>query len=109
MADGYRVNTDELEAVVRRLRTIQQNMAQTADRSTYGTEVAAADFGVNFSHATNLYEAHNRMQQWLTSTIAGLTSLINDFGDKAHAVNEAYKGQEADNAASMTRFQRELN
>ncbi|GLW54899.1 hypothetical protein [Kitasatospora phosalacinea] len=104
MADGYRVNTDELEAVVKRLRVIQQNMAQTADRSTYGTEVPAEAFGVNFSHATDLYQAHSRMQSWLSTTIAGLNSLISDFGDKAQTVNNAYKGQEAENSAAMTQY-----
>ncbi|RKE19287.1 hypothetical protein [Streptomyces sp. TLI_171] len=109
MADGYRVNTDELEAVVRRLRAIQQNMAQTADKSAYGTEVAASDFGVNFSHATSLHEAHSRMQGWLNSTIQDLSTLINEFGDKAQAVNNAYKGQEADNAAAMAKYSQELS
>ncbi|MFJ1755221.1 hypothetical protein [Kitasatospora sp. NPDC088134] len=104
MADGYRVNTDELEAVVKRLRAIQQNMAQTADKSAYGTDVPPGDFGVNFSHATTLHEAHSRMQGWLTSTISDLNSLINEFGDKAQRVTDAYKGQEADTSAAMARY-----
>ncbi|MFC8719947.1 hypothetical protein [Kitasatospora sp. NPDC057198] len=109
MADGYRVNTDELEAVVRRLRIIQQNTAQTAEKSAHGTEVAASDFGSNFSHARNLHEAHSGMQDWLTDTINKLNKLISDFGDKAHTVTNAYKSQEANNSAEMLKYRQELS
>ncbi|MGW4804831.1 hypothetical protein [Kitasatospora sp. NPDC004272] len=109
MADGYRVNTDELEAVVRRLRVIQQNTAQTAEKSAYGTDVAASDFGSNFSHATELHQAHTRMQSWLTNTINNLNKLISDFGDKTHTVTNAYKSQEANNSAEMLKHRQELS
>ncbi|KDN85191.1 hypothetical protein [Kitasatospora cheerisanensis] len=108
MADGFRVNTDELEAVVKRLRQIQQNMAQTADKSSHGTALAESDFGANFSHATTLYQAHSRVQLWLKDTINGLNGLINEFGDKTHTANSAYKGQEAENEATMVKYQQEL-
>ncbi|MFD7729725.1 hypothetical protein ACFV6F_04980 [Kitasatospora phosalacinea] len=96
MANGYRVNTDELEAVVKRLQVIQQNMAQTSERSAYGTDVSGADFGSNFSHAAKVHEAHQNMQAWLTATIADLSELINDFGGKTQTVNNAYKGLETE-------------
>jgi len=109
MADGYRVNTDELEAVVRRLRVIQQNTAQTSEKSAYGTEVAASDFGSNFSHATELHQAHAKMQTWLTETINNLSQLINEFGDKANTVTNAYKNQETNNSAEMLKYRQELS
>ncbi|MFJ5234256.1 hypothetical protein ACIQBJ_30675 [Kitasatospora sp. NPDC088391] len=109
MADGFRVDTDELEAVVKRLRTIQQNMAQTADRSTYGTAVTASDFGSNFSQATDLHAAHERMQAWLTLNISNLNKLINEFGDKTQTAHNAYAGHEADKAATMAKFQQRLD
>lgn len=108
MADGYRVNTDELEAVVRRLRAIQQNMAQTADRSTQGTAVSEADFGSNFAQATDLHTAHQRMQDWLTYNINNLNNLINEFGDKTQTVNNAYRGLESDGEANMVTLQQRL-
>ncbi|MFF4343362.1 hypothetical protein ACFY00_25950 [Kitasatospora sp. NPDC001540] len=108
MADGYRVNTDELEAVVKRLRTIQQNMAQTSDRSRYGTVASESDFGSNFAQAANLHTAHQRMQDWLTYNINNLNNLINEFGDKTQTVNEAYRGLETDGAANMAQFQQRL-
>ncbi|GAA2745389.1 MULTISPECIES: hypothetical protein [Kitasatospora] len=109
MADGYRVNTDELEAVVKRLQAIQQNMAQTTEKSAYGTMVAESDFGVNFSHANTLYQAHERMQGWLSRTIADLNSLITEFGNNTQTVNNAYKSRDEDYAAVMTKYQQELD
>ncbi|WP_371497307.1 hypothetical protein OG871_15175 [Kitasatospora sp. NBC_00374] len=109
MADGFRVNTDELEAVVRRLRTIQQNMSQTSEKSRYGTAVAREDFGVNFSHATALYDAHDNMHRFLNETIAGLDSLINEFGNKTHTVTENYKARDAEYRTVMTKYQQELD
>ncbi|WP_148283097.1 MULTISPECIES: hypothetical protein [Kitasatospora] len=87
---------------MKRLQVIQQNMAQTSDRSAYGTDVGAADFGANFSHAAKVHEAHQNMQGWLTATITDLSALIDDFGNKAQTVNNAYKGLEADGVANMT-------
>ncbi|MFB7948276.1 hypothetical protein ACFC6L_25535 [Kitasatospora phosalacinea] len=102
MANGYRVNTDELEAVVKRLQVIQQNMAQTSERSAYGTDVSGTDFGSNFSHAAKVHEAHQNMQAWLTATIADLSGLINDFGGKTQTVNNAYKGLETEGVINMS-------
>jgi len=101
MSDGFRVNTDELEAVVKRLRALQQNLGQTANKSKYNTVVPRADFGGNFAEAEALHSAHDNMQRFLAKQISDLDALINDFGDKAQANNDGYRGSDADQAARM--------
>ncbi len=101
MSDGYQVNTDELEAVVKRLRTLQQNLGQTADKTKYNTVVAEGDFGGKFLEAQSLYSAHKGMQDFLARTIAELNDLINDFGDKTKMVNDNYRGVEDDQKSVM--------
>ncbi|GAA3053982.1 hypothetical protein GCM10020229_77050 [Kitasatospora albolonga] len=102
MSDGYRVNTDELEAVVRRLRTLQQNLGQTANSTKYNTVVEPGDFGgAGFKEAKALADSHGNMQAFLTRTIAQLNSLINEFGDKTQTVNENYRGTEYDQKSVM--------
>ncbi|MFJ8044927.1 hypothetical protein ACIRBX_30940 [Kitasatospora sp. NPDC096147] len=102
MSDGYRVNTDELEAVVRRLRALQQNIGQTANSSKYNTVVTPGDFGGSgFKEAKALADAHGGMQAFLARTIAELNSLINEFGDKTQTVNENYRGVEYDQTSAL--------
>ncbi|GAA2241975.1 hypothetical protein GCM10010430_24450 [Kitasatospora cystarginea] len=105
MSDGFRVNTDELEAVVKRLRDLQQNLGQTANKSKYNTVIARSDYGGDFLEAQSLYTAHDRMQQSLAQMTADLESLINDFGDKAKAVHDGYRNVEAQHAADMQKQQ----
>lgn len=94
MADGYRVNTVELEAVVKRLRALQQGLSECGNSAKYNTVVGSEDFGANFDEARTLFTAHSQMQQFLSQHIQELDSLINDFGDKTHAVNSAYLARE---------------
>ncbi|MFJ1705764.1 hypothetical protein [Kitasatospora sp. NPDC088346] len=101
MSDGYRVNTDELEAVVKRLRTLQQGINECGNKAKYNTVVTREDFGGDFLEAQAMYAAHGKMQQFLTTTISKLDALINEFGDKTHTVNEAYKGREYDGVTVM--------
>ncbi len=105
MSDGYRVNTDELEAVVSRLRALQQNLGQTADKTKYNTVLVQDDFGGNFVEAQQLYAQHDAMQRSLADMVTNLDNLINDFGDKTHAVNTSYKGLEQDSVTTMNRQQ----
>lgn len=106
MSDGYQVNTDELEAVVKRLRALQQNLGQTADKTKYNTVVHRNDFGGSFVEAEALYTAHGDMQRFLTDTIAKLNDLINDFGDKTKTVNDNYRTTEDDTKSVMNSQQR---
>ncbi|MFI5533514.1 hypothetical protein ACIA8O_33760 [Kitasatospora sp. NPDC051853] len=102
MSNGYRVNTDELEAVVRRLRALQQNLGQTANSSKYNTVVAQNDFGGSgFKEAKALADAHGNMQSFLARTISDLNTLINEFGDKTQQVNENYRGTEYEQKSVM--------
>ncbi|MEU9128578.1 hypothetical protein AB0D08_10775 [Kitasatospora sp. NPDC048540] len=105
MSDGYRVNTDELEAVVTRLRALQQGINECGNKAKYNTVVTREDFGGDFLEAQSMYSAHGTMQQFLTGMIADLDSLINEFGDKTHTVNEAYKAREYEGVSAMNKYQ----
>ncbi|BFV59063.1 hypothetical protein KCMC57_up41670 [Kitasatospora sp. CMC57] len=106
MSDGYQVNTDELEAVVKRLRALQQNIGQTADKTKYNTVVEPGHFGGSFSEASALYSAHSGMQSFLTQTITDLNNLINDFGDKTKMVTDNYRSIEEDQKSVMNSQQK---
>ncbi|MEV8096826.1 hypothetical protein [Kitasatospora sp. NPDC085879] len=105
MADGYRVNTDELEAVVKRLRALQQGLSECGNKAKYNTVLVSDDFGANFDEAKQLFAAHSQMQQFLSQHIQELDSLINDFGDKTHSVNTAYRTREEEFVASTRSMQ----
>ncbi|MER5636318.1 hypothetical protein ABT095_05125 [Kitasatospora sp. NPDC002227] len=105
MSDGYQVNTDELEAVVKRLRTLQQNIGQTADKSKYNTVASQGDFGGDFAEARTLFEAHDNMKRFLDDTCLKLNQLIGDFGDKTHTVTTSYQDLEEQGRANMYRQQ----
>ncbi|MGE7435244.1 hypothetical protein [Kitasatospora sp. NPDC001175] len=107
MSDGFRVNTDELQAVVKRLRDLQQNLGQTANKSKYNTVIARSDYGGDFLEAQNLYAAHDKMQQFLAQMTADLESLINDFGDKTKTAHDGYRNADAEHAADMQKQQQE--
>ncbi|WP_405013117.1 hypothetical protein [Kitasatospora sp. NBC_01539] len=100
MADGYRVSTGELEAVVKRLRALQQGLSECGSKAKYNTVLVSDDFGANFDEAAKLFGAHAQMQQFLSRHIQELDSLINDFGDKTHAVTAAYQAREDEFVAS---------
>ena len=108
MSDRYRVNTDELEAVVRRLRALQQNLSQTGTRSKYDTVVARNDFGGAFHEADALGSAHDNMQQFLASMVSDLDKLIGDFGNKSQTATDAYKAREDEGESVMTSYQARL-
>ncbi|MDH6577169.1 hypothetical protein [Kitasatospora sp. MAP5-34] len=108
MSDGYRVNTDELEAVVKRLRALQQSLGQTADKTKYNTVLVQDDFGGNFVEAQQLYAQHDAMQQSLTAMVTNLDNLINDFGDKTHTVNTSYRSLEQDGVVTMNQQQERI-
>lgn len=94
MADGYRVNTDELQAVVTRLRNLQKNLGETASKATYNTVIAPSDVGWEFPEAHELHTAHSEMKLSLESMIKKLESLIDDFGGKTQVVTDSYKENE---------------
>ncbi|MFJ6215323.1 hypothetical protein ACIQGZ_18620 [Streptomyces sp. NPDC092296] len=94
MADGYRVNTDELEAVVTRLRTLQKSLGETAGKATYNTVIQPSDVGWEFPEAHELHTAHTNMKAKLEELITNLESMIDEFGSKTKAVNDSYKESE---------------
>lgn len=94
MADGYRVNTDELQAVVTRLRNLQKNLGETASKATYNTVIAPSDVGWDFPEAHELHTAHSNMKSSLERLISDLETLIDDFGSKTQTVTDSYKENE---------------
>jgi hypothetical protein len=109
VSDGYRVNTDELEAVVRRLRTLQQNINQTGTKSKYEAVVSRNDLGGEFAEAGKLYQAHDSMQGFLSRVIGMMDNLINEFGDKTQTVTDAYRAREDEGTAAMGGHQARLD
>jgi hypothetical protein len=101
VADGYRVNTDELEAIVTRLRNLQKNLGQTASKATYNTVIQPSDVGWDFPEAHELHTAHSAMKAKLEGLIRNLESMIDDFTGKTHAVSNAYKESEYQVRAGM--------
>ncbi|WP_441245878.1 hypothetical protein [Kitasatospora sp. McL0602] len=107
MSDGYRVNTDELEAVVKRLRALQQNLGQTADKSKYNTVTSRDDFGGDFVEAHSLSMAHDTMKSFLDDTCLKLNKLIGEFGDKTHTVTTSYQDLEEQGRVTMNSQQQD--
>ena len=101
MADGYRVDTDELEAVITRLRNLQRNLSETAGKATYNTVIQPSDVGWEFPEAHELHTAHVTMKAELEKLIHGLETMIDEFGDKTKAVTESYKENEYQVRADM--------
>jgi len=101
MADGYRVNTDELEAVVTRLRRLQSSLGETAGKATYNTVIQPSDVGGDFPEAHELHTAHSNMKKTLEDLIKNLEAMIDDFGSKTKAVNDSYKESEYQVRAGM--------
>ncbi|MEV4558991.1 hypothetical protein AB0K51_18655 [Kitasatospora sp. NPDC049285] len=105
MSEGYRVNPAELEAVVKRLRALQQNISTCGTNTKYKTDITRDAFGGDFVEAHALFEAHGKMQVFLTQTISDLDALINEYGDKTQLVTDRYNGRETDGQATMNQIQ----
>lgn len=109
MSNGYRVNTDELEATVRQLRALQQDTSQTGTRGKYSTVVGQNELGGDFTECSSLRSTHDQMQTFLAQAISDLDNLINEFGDKTTTVTNAYKGNEDQGKATMNSYQARLS
>jgi hypothetical protein len=94
VASGYRVNTDELEAVVTKLRNLQKNLSETASSAQYNTVLQPSDVGWDFPEAHDLYTAHSTMKNSLERLIKNLEQMIDDFSGKTKVVTNSYKENE---------------
>jgi hypothetical protein len=101
VTDGYRVDTNELEAVVTRLRNLQKNLGETAGKAKYNTVLQISDVGWDFSEANELHTAHANMKASLEDLIKNLESLIDDFSGKTQTVTNSYKESEYQIQAAM--------
>lgn len=103
MTDGYRVDTDELDALVTRLRDLQRDLGETGARARYGTVLECQDLGSVFAEAMTLYQAHDQMQSWLSTTIGDLERLVDDLGTKTRSVTDSYRENEHRTTDDLTR------
>ncbi|MER0482207.1 hypothetical protein ABR737_28375 [Streptomyces sp. Edi2] len=101
MGKHFKVDLDELDGVVRQLRSLQGDMAETSQKVEYGTNVPKSAFGVNFGEAEEVSRAHDRMQTYLKDVIKALHDLTHNFGEKTEASRGAYEDQEHETKASM--------
>ncbi|MFG2227839.1 hypothetical protein [Streptomyces sp. NPDC048644] len=101
MAEQFRVDLDELDAVVRQLKRLQGDMDEPSQKVKYSTSIPKSAFGENFIECGNLADAHDGMQAYMTQVINALQDLITKFGEKAEASRGAYEDQEHTTTTSM--------
>ncbi|MEU8681498.1 hypothetical protein [Streptomyces sp. NPDC048611] len=101
MGKHFKVDLDELDSVVRKLRHLQGDMDETGQKVEYGTNIPKSAFGVDFNEAEELSRAHDRMQGYLKDVVQALTHLTNKFGEKTEASRGAYEDREHDTKAAM--------
>ncbi|MEU5208028.1 hypothetical protein [Streptomyces sp. NPDC020742] len=101
MGEQYRVDLDELDGVVRRLKQLRGDMDEPSQKMKYSTAIHKSAFGSNFDEAKQIAESHDKMQQYMTQVINALHELITEFGDKTERSRGAYDDQEQEAKASM--------
>ncbi|WP_425828861.1 hypothetical protein [Streptomyces fractus] len=104
MADGgYEVDLDALDQVVKELNQVLADMSGPKDKAKYGTYIPEGALGVDFSEASDLYNAHGDMKQKIeVEMIAKIEKLVDKFGKKTDTARGKYQDAEADNAVKET-------
>ncbi|MYT73288.1 MULTISPECIES: hypothetical protein [unclassified Streptomyces] len=103
MADGYEVDLDALDQVVKELNQVLKDMAAPKDKAKYGTYVPSGALGNGFSEAQDLYEAHGKMKQRIEEDmIDKIEKLVDKFGRKTDKARGVYQDAEAENTMSDT-------
>jgi hypothetical protein len=101
MGEQFKVDLDELDGVVRRLRRLQGDMDDPSQKVTYNTTIPQSAFGAGFLEAGDLATAHDGMQRYMSEIIKALQDLIRTFGEKTEASRGAYEDQEHNTKVSM--------
>ncbi|KPC59337.1 hypothetical protein [Streptomyces chattanoogensis] len=101
MGKHFKVDLDELDSVVRQLRSLQGDMDQTSQKVKYSTNIPKSAFGVDFGEAEHLSKAHDRMQGYLQDVTQALQDLIHKFSEKTEVSRGAYEDQDHQTKVSM--------
>ncbi|MFI5657852.1 hypothetical protein [Streptomyces sp. NPDC051684] len=103
MADGYEVDLDALDQVVKELNQVLSDMSGPKDKAKYGTYLPNGSLGNGFTEAQELYDAHGEMKQKIeVDMIAKIEKLVDKFGKKADKARGVYQDAEAENAVKET-------
>ncbi|MGW2344674.1 hypothetical protein [Streptomyces sp. NPDC001661] len=103
MADGYDVDLDALDQVVKELNQVLKDMSGPKDKAKYGTYLPDGALGADFSEARDLYQAHEKMKTKIEKEmIDKIEDLIDKFGKKTQKAHGVYQNAEADNAVKET-------
>ncbi|MEU6846737.1 hypothetical protein ABZ930_33215 [Streptomyces sp. NPDC046716] len=103
MADGYEVDLDALDQVVKELNQVLKDMGGPKDKAKYGTYVPDGALGKGFSEAQELYNAHGEMKNRIeVDMIEKIEKLVDKFGKKTEKARGVYQDAEAENSITDT-------
>ncbi|MFJ4716080.1 hypothetical protein [Streptomyces sp. NPDC088785] len=103
MADGYEVDLDALDQVVKELNQVLKDMEGPKQKAKYGTDVPDGALGKGFSEAQELYDAHEKMKTKIQSEmIEKIEDLVDKFGRKTEKARGVYQDAEAENTITDT-------
>ncbi|MFF8784160.1 hypothetical protein [Streptomyces sp. NPDC015125] len=101
MGEQFRVDLDELDSVVRKLKQLRGDMDKPSQKMKYSTAIPKSAFGSSFNEAESISASHDKMQEYMSQVITALHKLITEFGDKTERSRGAYEDQEQETKASM--------
>ena len=102
MADGYKVDLDALDQVIKELNQVLKDMGGPKRKAAYSTYVPKDALG-DFEEAQKLATAHDVMKTRIENDmIAKIESLIDKFGQKTRKAHGKYQDAEADNSVKET-------
>ncbi|MEB8342649.1 hypothetical protein [Streptomyces endophyticus] len=102
MADGYEVDLDALDQVVKELNQVLKDMGGPKRKAAHSTYVPSAALG-DFDEARKLATAHDDMKTRIEKDmIEKIENLIDKFGQKTRKAHGAYQDAEADNSVKET-------
>ena len=103
MADGYEVDLDALDQVVKELNQVLADMGGPKRKAAHATYVPDGALG-NFDEARDLYRAHADMKNRIEKEmIEKIENLIDKFGKKAKKAHGVYQDAEAENSNTAER------
>ncbi|MET8475312.1 hypothetical protein ABZY90_14220 [Streptomyces sp. NPDC006422] len=102
MADGYKVDLDALDQVIKELNQVLKDMGGPKRKAAYSTYVPKDALG-DFDEARDLANAHDEMKTRIEQDMIGkIEKLIDKFGQKTRKAHGQYQDAEADNSVKET-------
>lgn len=109
MADGYEVDLDALDQVVKELNQVLADMGGPKRKAAYSTYVPNDALG-DFDEARKLANAHDVMKHRIENDmIDKIEKLIDKFGQKTRKAHGKYQDAEADNTVKETGSDKDVN